>query len=125
MNADVANIGATTTRPDLLGDPHLGNPTPEAWFDKGAYAAPRQYTYGSSGRNQLRTDSLQNVDFSLFREDRFTERIRMQLRVEAFNLLNHATFGIPQLNFTNARFGQVTSTVSTARQIQLGLRILF
>jgi outer membrane receptor protein involved in Fe transport len=125
MNADVANIGATTTRPDLIGDPHLDNPTPEAWFDKGAYAAPRQYTYGSSGRNQLRTDSLQNVDLSLFREDRFTERIRMQLRAEAFNLLNHATFGIPQLNFTNARFGQVTSTVSTARQIQLGLRFLF
>ena len=56
-NLDIANIGArsgtTRARPDLTGNPHLTNPTPEAWFNTAAYAVPRQFTFGSSGRNQL------------------------------------------------------------------------
>jgi len=45
--------------------------------------------------------------------------------VEAFNILNHPSFGIPQSLITSPSFGQVSSTVSTARQIQLGLKINF
>jgi hypothetical protein len=61
----------------------------------------------------------------LFREDALTEKVRMQFRVEAFNILNHPSFGIPQSLITSPSFGQVSSTVSTARQIQLGLKINF
>ncbi|WP_321477961.1 TonB-dependent receptor [uncultured Paludibaculum sp.] len=125
MGVDVANIGANTTRPNQVGDPHLANPTPEAWFSKSAYASPATYTFGTSGRNQLRTDGFENLDLSLFREDRITERVHAQLRVEMFNLLNHPTFGIPQTTFTSPQFGRVSSTISTARQIQLGLKVMF
>ena len=129
MNLDTANIGATgqTTRvrPNLLRDPALANPTPGAWFDKTAYGAPAAFTFGSSGRNQLRSDGLQNFDFSLFREDQWSERLRTQFRVEAFNLFNHASFGVPQTLFSSPAFGQVTGTVSTARQVQLGLKVIF
>ncbi len=125
MNVDVANIGANTTRPNLAGNPHLGRPKPEAWFNKSAYASPQVFHFGTAGRNQLRTDGFQNFDLSLFREDNLTERLKVQVRLEAFNALNHATFGIPQTTFTNPRFGQVSGTVSTARQIQLGLKVIF
>ena len=128
-NADIANIGAvagsTDARPDLIGDPHLSNPSPAAWFNTKAYAVPRQYTFGSSGRNQLRTQGYRNFDLSLFREDALWERLRMQVRVEAFNVFNHPTFGTPQTSITDPRFGQISSTVSTARQIQLGLKLIF
>jgi hypothetical protein len=129
MNLDIANIGAvnnaTRARPDLVGDPKLDNPSPEAWFNKSAFASPRQFNFGSAGRNILRSDALQNVDLSLFRQDRITERFTLQFRVESFNLMNHPTFGIPQTVFTNVQFGRVAGTESTARQIQLGLKLLF
>jgi hypothetical protein len=129
MNVDIANIGAvnnaTRVRPDLTGNPRLNNPRPEAWFDRTAFAAPRPFTFGSAGRNILRSDAVQNLDLSLFREDRLGERFRLQVRIESFNLLNHPTFGIPQTVFTNPQFGRVSGTESTARQVQLGLKLLF
>lgn len=125
MGLDVANIGTNSTRPDLTGDPAVAHPSPEAWFNKLAYASPAVYTFGTAGRNQLRSDAYRNVDLSIFREDRITERVHTQFRVELFNAFNHPTLGLPQTTFTNSRFGQVSSTVSTARQIQLGLKILF
>src|SRR5581483_11276773 len=112
-------------RPDLVGDPHLSNPTPTLWFNKTAYAMPKPYTFCTSGRNQLRSDNYTNLYFSLFREDAITERLRLQIRAEAFNILNHPSFGIPQTLITSPNFGQVSSTVSTARQIQLGLKLNF
>ena len=129
MNIDTANIGATRAQsralPNLVGNPRLSNPTPNGWFDTAAYAPPSVFTFGSAGRHQVRTDPLQNFDLSFFRQDQITERLRMQFRVEMFNTFNHPTFGIPQLNFTNRRFGQVSSTVGRARQIQLGIKLIF
>ncbi|MBI3682879.1 MAG: hypothetical protein HY235_21100 [Acidobacteria bacterium] len=129
MNADIANIGAVNNanraRPNVVGDWRLGNPRPEAWFNKAAFAAPAQFTFGNAGRNILRSDSLENFDLSLFREDKISERMKLQFRAEFFNSFNHPTFGIPQAAFTNVQFGQVTGTASTARQIQMGLKLVF
>lgn len=125
MGLDVANIGTNSTRPNLVGNAVMANPVPEAWFNKSAYASPAVYNFGTAGRDQLRTDGYQNFDLSLFRQDNLTERVKLQLRVELFNAFNQPTFGTPQTNFTNSRFGQVSSTVSTARQIQLGMKVLF
>jgi len=128
-NVDIANTGAiagsSQDRPDLVGNPYIDRPSPTLWFNKSAYAVPKPYTFGTSGRNQLRSGSYRNVDFSLFREDAITERVRMQIRAEAFNVLNHPSFGIPQTLITSPSFGQVSGTVSTARQIQLGLKLTF
>jgi hypothetical protein len=129
MNVDVANIGAINqpvrARPNLVGDPTLANPRPEMWFNTAAFASPAQYTFGSSGRNILTSDGLVNFDLSLFREDRIREAMRLQFRAELFNAFNHPTFGTPVALFTSPQFGRVTSTVSTARQIQLGLKLIF
>jgi hypothetical protein len=129
MNLDIANIGAVNNqnraRPNLVGDWRVANPRPEAWFNKAAFAAPPAFTYGTAGRNILRSDALQNFDLSLFREDKITERMKLQFRVESFNLANHPTFGVPGSAVPTPLFGQVTSTASTARQVQLGLKLLF
>jgi len=128
-NLDTANIGApgqnTRVRPDLLRDPRLSNPTPAAWFDRSAYAVPAPFRFGTAGRNQLRADRLDNLDFGLFREDRWTERLRSQLRLELFNALNHPSFGTPQLLITSPRFSEVSGTASNARQMQLALKVLW
>jgi hypothetical protein len=129
MNLDIANTGAvnnaTRARPDVVGDWHVSNPKPEAWFNKAAFAAPKQFTFGNAGRNILRSASYEDVDLSLFREDRINERFKLQFRAETFNFFNHPTFAIPQAVVTNPQFGQVSGTSSTARQIQMGLKLLF
>ena len=120
-NADIANIGAiagsSQDRPNLIGDPHLDNPSPSKWFNKAAYAVPAPYTFGTSGRNQLRTDPYKNLDLSVFRQDSLAEWLKIQLRVECFNILNHPTFGTPQTLITSSSFAAISSTISTARQI--------
>jgi len=128
-NLDIANVGAldasSRDRPDLVGDPHLSSPSPSLWFNKAAFRSPAQYTYGSAGRNILRSAALKDLDLSLFREDKLTERIKLQFRAESFNLLNHPTFDVPQTTITSPLFGVVSGTIATARQIQLGLKLLF
>ena len=98
-NLDIANVGAldaaSRDRPDLVGDPHLSNPTPALWFNKAAFRSPAQYTFGNAGRNILRSGALKQLDLSLFREDRITERVKLQFRAESFNLLNHPAFDVP------------------------------
>ena len=61
---------------------------------------------------------------------RFTERMRLQFRSEAFNVLNHANFALASdtstsLNMNSSTFGQITSTSVNARLIQFALRLGF
>jgi hypothetical protein len=75
------------------------------------------------------------VDFSVGKNTTFTmfggRGTNLQFRAEFFNLLNRANFGLPVRNVFNtngtvrADAGRITSTVTTARQIQLGVRFVF
>ena len=128
-NLDIANVGAldaaSRDRPNLVGDAHLANPSATQWFNKAAFVAPPQYTFGTAGRNILRAQSLKGLDLSLFREDAVTERIKLQFRAEFFNILNHPTFDVPQAMITSPVFAAVSGTATSARQMQLGLKVLF
>ncbi len=128
-NLDIANVGAldasSRDRPNLIGNPNLANPTVSEWFNTSAFVSPPQYTFGTAGRNILRTDALKDLDLSLFRENKIRERITIQFRAETFNLLNHPTFDVPQTTITSPVFGSVSGTTNSARQIQLGLKVLF
>jgi hypothetical protein len=128
-NLDIANVGAldasSRDRPNLVGDAHLPNPSATEWFNKAAFASPQQYTFGTAGRNILRAQSLKDLDLSLFREDALTERIKLQFRAEFFNIVNHPTFDVPQATITSPVFAAVSGTATSARQIQLGLKVLF
>jgi hypothetical protein len=77
LNADVANVGTVSGRytqlPELVGNPKLSNPTPQKWFNTAAFAVPAQYTYGNAGRNLIRADTTNNVDFSLYKQWPFLE----------------------------------------------------
>jgi hypothetical protein len=90
---------------------------------------------GNNGRNSLYGPRLVNVDFSVFKNTHVTERFNVQFRAEFFNVLNHANFQAPVDNntFTSASLidgtvsgaGQIDSTTTPSRQIQLGLKLIF
>jgi hypothetical protein len=124
---DPANTSLGNQRPNLLktatsncGSGHLTN-----CIDASAFALPAAYTYGGAGRNILRGPGLFNADLSFFKDFSFTERVRLQIRAEAFNTTNTPGFNNPNATFTTSAFGSVTSTANNNRQIQFGAKILF
>ncbi|MBV9265472.1 MAG: TonB-dependent receptor [Acidobacteriaceae bacterium] len=125
--SDISNTGATN-RPNLVADPYLSNPTPTAWFNTAAFSIalpPGTYAYGNVGRNTMRGDGLENVDFGAFRNFLLTERWNLQFRTEVFNLFNHANFGLPVGNINASNFGQVTQTSTPSRELQFALKLVF
>ncbi|HTP36718.1 MAG TPA: TonB-dependent receptor [Candidatus Acidoferrales bacterium] len=125
ISRDAANTGIGGQRPIRIGSGKLDNPTIANWFDKTAFMLPATYTYGNSGGDILREDRFKNLDLSLFKQFTFTERVRLQFRAEAFNLTNSPSFSAPGTNIDTASGGVVTSTISTPRNIQFGLKLIF
>jgi hypothetical protein len=87
---------------------------------------------GNAGRNILIGHGLINLDTSFFKNIPITERVHLQFRSELFNVLNHANFAIPANPTVFAANGSsvstaglITSTVTTSRQVQFALKILW
>ena len=76
-------------------------------------------------RGALHGPSLSLLDLSVQKTLRWTERFRMQLRAECFNLPNKTNYGLPVATLTSPQFGQLTFTSTPPRQIQFGLRLEF
>ena len=124
-------------RPDLVGDPNISHPTyglTGQYFDPHAFAVPPcpisdpHYPHcpGDLGRNAYFGPGFFNLDASLFKTLQFKERTSLQIRIEAYNILNHPSFGNPNADFTQTNsFGKVTSTSSGARQLQFALKLNF
>jgi hypothetical protein len=127
INFDNANVGGGTQRPNIVGDPNLSEWTLAQYFDKNAFAAPAAYTYGNAGRNILRGPGFWNLDFSVFRNFDFLERMRLQFRGEFFNIFNHPNFANPGATLGNSNFSVITATAagSNPRLIQLALKLSF
>ena len=121
ISADRANTGVGGQRPNRIGSGELDDPTVEKWFDPTAFVLPAQFTYGDSGANILREDSYRNLDFSVFK--RFGKKL--EFRAECFNLTNTPSFNAPATAIDTATAGRVTSTLSTPRQFQFGLKFNF
>ena len=79
------------------------------------------YHFGSLGRNVIIGPGFTNTDFSVIKNTRLSENVRVQFRAEIFNLLNHDNFGFPDGNISNATVGTIT-TADDGRNAQFGLR---
>jgi outer membrane receptor protein involved in Fe transport len=118
-------------KPGISNNPILGGP--DRYFDPDAFELPPAGTRGMLGRNTLIGPGMVEVDASLVKSFAFGESRALQFRVEVFNLANHPNFNVPSglIVFTNAEsalsptVGKITSTVTTSRQIQLGLKLTF
>jgi len=123
LQTSTTNTG-TGSRPDVIA-PVTYPGTLQRWFSTGSYGIPAQYTYGNAGRDTLRGPGRTNLDLSLFKNFVIREQTRYEFRAEAFNVLNHPQFGLPNPNIGNGQAGVITSIVGNPRQLQMGVRFQF
>ncbi|MGJ5815657.1 carboxypeptidase regulatory-like domain-containing protein [Paludibaculum fermentans] len=117
--------------PDLVAgkDPQAapsGGRNPSKWFDTSAVAKAAPLTGGNLGLQSNTGPATRVLDFSLFKDFRFTERLRMQFRAEGTNVANTPQFSVPDNALQNSTFGQVTATnAGSERHMQFSLRFQF
>ena len=122
----------------------LGGTGPnQSWFDPLAFAPVTTAGFGNAGFNILRGPGLTNLDASLFRNFKVTERFNVQFRAEAFNATNTPHFSNPSANVSNlllnpdgtirslGGYTTITSTTGIGRDgideraLRFGLRVSF
>jgi hypothetical protein len=113
-------------RPNLLRDPALlsNQRSVNRWFDTAAFEAPAPFTFGNSPRSVLRSAPVVTTDLTLEKSFAVTETVRLDLRSEFYNLLNHANFNIPGFTYGAPDFG-VVSSARPGRTVQLAARLSF
>jgi hypothetical protein len=126
ISSDIANIGNSGyERPNVVGPLKPSNQTYKHWLDASSFATPAQYTYGSMGRNALRSEFYKGWDMSLLKEFPLYDRFRGRFDVDAFNVFNHPIFGQPDSGLSDQNFGKIGYTASGTRVVQLSAKITF
>jgi carboxypeptidase family protein len=133
---DTRNPVRPFLNPNFKGRVVLGNPG--QWFNPAAFIAPPSASgfFGNVGRDSYVGPGLATWDFSVLKDTAIRERLSLQFRAEIFNLLNRANFNTPSLivftpptatNLTglSGTAGAITSTSTTSRQVQFGLKLLW
>jgi Carboxypeptidase regulatory-like domain/TonB dependent receptor-like, beta-barrel/TonB-dependent Receptor Plug Domain len=111
------------------------------WFNPACYAIEPYGTLGDVGRDSLNGPGLLDLDFSIIKDTRLTERLNAEFRAEFFNIINRTNLGQPNAAifagtrgspaaplgtaFTSATAGIITSTATTSRQIQFAVKLTF
>jgi hypothetical protein len=129
-NATGAQNTGTTCFPNATGiNPSLGSAaTPTNFLNPAAFVdrfPGEGYSYGNAARDTIIGPGLFDWDFSIMKNFGITERQRLQFRGEFFNVSNHPNFGLPGTQNAASTYGVFSSTITTSRQIQLGLKYLF
>jgi hypothetical protein len=126
-NSTVTGV-ANTLRPDVRGSIAIIG-TVDRWFDTSVFSSVAGF--GNLGRNVVVGPGFNNTDFSLMKTADLSDKIRMQFRVEVFDLFNHANFGQPGNVVGTPGFGRITNTrfptgeSGSSRQMQLGMKVMF
>ncbi len=128
---DTANagtlLGENPIRANYTGEPVFGpgTRTADRWFNTAAFSTPAAFKFGNVGRNTVYGPGRQTLDLALQREFAMTETVKLQVRAEAFNALNHTNLGTPNRFVNTPQFGTITEAATPGREIQLGLRVSF
>ena len=116
-------------RPGASSNPVLGGPG--QYFDPTAFVLPASGFIGNLGRNTIIGPDRRTIDLVVGKNAPLGGERELQFRFEVFNLLNRANFSTPQQNVFNTNgtiredAGRITSTSTSARQIQLGAKIVW
>jgi hypothetical protein len=133
----------SSQRPNLVpGVPiYAANQTINNWFNPAAFAAPANGTWGNLGRYIGNGPGMYEIDSSLQRRFRVSERLALNLRATAYNLFNHPVFKTPSGSIgslagnppaVSGSFGRITGITNTGavgmgapRRVEFMLRAEF
>lgn len=121
---DNSLTGVGADRPNVVADSHLDQPSLQRWFNTAAYVPNSTGAYGNAGRNSLQGPGSFNIDMALMRRISVRESQYLQIRAEAFNILNHPTFGLPRSGLTDANFGRILGA-NDPRILQFAMKYVF
>lgn len=121
-------------RPDVVFRPSVLDPRKAAFgtknhyfFDPTAFTDNALGTLGTTRRGFLHGPNFWNMDMSVIKNTKITERTSLQLRAEAFNILNHVNFANPTADVASGNFGRISAIRSgtNSRLVQLGAKFIF
>jgi hypothetical protein len=112
-------------RVNQVSDEVYGDKTLANYLNRAAFALPALGTFGTHVRNSVRGPGRWGVDLALSRLIRLADRHEVEVRLEAFNLLNTFNWGNPNTNFSSGNFGRITSMAGDPRIMQFGLKYGF
>ena len=118
-----------TQRPDLIGDPSTSGPITDRlnnYFNAAAFSQPAPDVPGTAPRTlSYRSPGIQIFDTVVSKEIAARDGERLEIRIEAQNILNKPIFGDPNTSFGSTAFGQITGTKVGPRQMMLGFKYHF
>src|SRR5689334_20539169 len=139
LSYNPSNSGDTRNPVRPFLDPAFTGPVvlgkPGQWFNPAAFIAPPSASgfYGNVGRDAYIGPGLATWDFSVLKDLTFRENFGLQFRAEIFNLLDRANLNTPNLivftpptatsNKPSGTAGAITSTSTSSRQVQFGLKL--
>jgi hypothetical protein len=132
LRGDPTNVGAGTggifVRPNAVAgttaDLDSSARSTGRWFNTGAFVNPTAGTFGNVGRNTVTGPSLTNFDVVLQKNISVSERVKLQIRAEGFNVANHPNYSIVGRIIGDPTYGVVQSQLDP-RQLQFGIKVVF
>ena len=129
--SDPNRAGPVSANPGCVAPTQIH--TLATWYNPCAFAVPAlapgqtfSHLFGNARRGSLRGPGAYNIDLSLFKDFKFSESRNLQFRLEAFNLFNHPQFANPANTVDSPGVsGTITSTINSAREVQLALKFSF
>jgi len=122
---DNSLTGVGADRPNVVGNGRLDDPTLRQWFNTSAFVKNGPGAYGNAGPGLLTGPGRWNLDAAVWRTFRFGERVRTDVRWEAFNVLNHARFNNPGTSLNTGNTFGVISSAQDPRIMQAALKLTF
>lgn len=126
-----SSSGSTSLRPNNNGtSAKLSGPISlrlNGYLSAAVFSQPAPFTFGNTPRTlpDVSAPGNQNIDLSLFKNFQPIERVTLQFRAEAFNVLNQVVFGSPNVVLSSGQFGVISSQANSPRTIQFALKIIF
>jgi hypothetical protein len=135
QSQSMLSTGLTNNRPNTICDPAASSPTIASWFNTSCFqqVADTTGTFGNTGRNSVRGPGQFNIDASMIKNTKIGP-VASEIRLEVFNLLNHAQFANPNGQLGNSAFGTISAMLAspscalcgtTERQMQIAVKLKF
>jgi len=125
-NHPLLNADFNSVRPDVIGNPHVSNPSAALWFNPAAYTSPQgQYRDGTASKGSLRGPAEYVFNLALAKEFVIREGKTLEIRWDNYNAFNHDNLGVPANTVDVGGAGVITSAATDPRQMQFGLHFRF